>query len=87
VHLRGDPSLFTEPQTVAARAGGGGAGRVTFQPNEEKQFMVALQPQGTSCVVVFSISPTGVPAELTHGGNPDSRVLGVHFDRFEYLKP
>ena len=44
VHLRGDPSLFTEPQTVSARIGGEDAGRVTFQPNEEKQLMVALQP-------------------------------------------
>lgn len=84
VQLRSDPSLFTEPQTVSARVEGREAGRVTFKPNEEKELVVDLQPRDGDCVVSFSVSPTGVPAELTHGGNPDTRVLGVHFDRFEY---
>jgi len=43
--------------------------------------------QGGNCVVEFAVSPTAVPAELTHGLNPDTRVLGVHFDRFQYFKP
>jgi hypothetical protein len=84
VQLRSDPSLFTEPQTVVARVEGQEAGRVTFKPNEEKELVVDLQPREKECVVEFFVSPTGVPAELTHGGNPDTRVLGVHFDRFEY---
>lgn len=84
VQLRSDPSLFTEPQTVSARIEGQEAGRVTFEPNETRELVVELRPQGESCVVEFSISPTGVPAELTHGANPDTRVLGVHFDRFDY---
>ena len=58
---------------------------LTFKPNEETElFVAALQPREDECVVEFSVSPTGVPAELTHGGNPDTRVLGVHFDRFDY---
>jgi hypothetical protein len=60
---------------------------VTFKPNEEKELLVALQPREGNCVVEYSVSPTGVPAELTHGGNPDTRRLGVHFDRFDYVKP
>jgi hypothetical protein len=84
VQLRSDPSLFTAPQTVLARVEGQEAGRVTFKPNEEKELVVALQPRQRECVVEFSVSPTGVPAELTNGGNPDTRVLGVHFDRFDY---
>lgn len=86
VQLRGDPSLFTEPQTVTAQIEGKVAGRVTFRPSETKELIVALQPREGSCVVEFSVSPTGVPAELTHGLNPDTRVLGVHFDRFDYVK-
>lgn len=86
VQLRSDPSLFIEPQTVTARVEGQEAGRVTFKPNEEKQLVVDLQPREENCVVEFSVTPTGVPAELTHGGNPDTRVLGVHFDRFDYSK-
>jgi dolichyl-phosphate-mannose-protein mannosyltransferase len=86
VHLRGDPSLFIEPQTVVARIEGQVAGQVTFKPDEEKELIVALRPREESCVVEFSVSPTGVPAELTLGENPDTRVLGVHFDRFDYEK-
>lgn len=86
VHLRSDPSLFIEPQTVTARIEGQVAGRVTFDPTEEKELVLALRPREESCVVEFSISPTGVPAELTLGANPDTRVLGVHFDRFDYVK-
>ena len=87
MQLRSDPSLFTEPQTVVARSEGEVVARLTFKPNEEKDLVVPLRRQGESCVVEFSVSPTGVPAELTHGLNPDTRVLGVHFDRFEYFKP
>jgi len=87
VQLRGDPSLFTEPQTVVASSEGEVVARLTFDPTEEKELVVPLRPRGESCVVEFSVSPTGVPAELTLGLNPDTRVLGVHFDRFEYVKP
>jgi hypothetical protein len=85
--LRGDPSLFTQPQTVTARVEGEVAGRVTFKPTEERELVVALRPREENCVVEYSVSPTGVPAELTLGRNPDTRVLGVHFDRFDYARP
>ena len=40
---------------------------------------------GTSeCRVVFTVTPTAVPAEVTAGDNPDPRELGVHFNRFVY---
>ena len=86
VQLRGDPSLFTEPQTVAARIGGEDAGRVTFRPNEERELAVTLRPRDGNCVVVFSVSPTRVPAEVSRA-NSDTRELGVHFDRFHYVGP
>jgi len=85
VRLRSDSSLFKEPQTVSARIEGQEVGRATVKPNEDTElFVAALQPREDECVVEFSVSPIGVPAELTHGGNPDTRVLGVHFDRFDY---
>ena len=87
VQLRSDPSLFKAPQTVSAQIEGDAAGSVTFKPTETKELVVALRPREGSCVVEFTISPTGVPAELTHGGNPDTRELGVHFERFDYAKP
>ena len=84
VHLRSDPSLFTEPQTVTARISGRIVGRVTFPPTEERDLSIPIEPQARTCVVDYSVSPTGVPAELTLGGNPDTRVLGVHFERFDF---
>ena len=87
VQLRGDPSLFTELQTITARIDGEVVVRVTMDPAEKKELVVPLQPRGESCVVTFSISPTGVPAELTRRLNTDMRVLGVHFDRLDYVKP
>ncbi|HUH15715.1 MAG TPA: glycosyltransferase family 39 protein [Gaiellaceae bacterium] len=87
VHLRGDPSLFAEPQTVTATVDGREAGRVTFEPSERAELLVPLLPSGGRCVVELSVTPTGVPAELTSGANPDTRVLGVHFDRFDYVRP
>jgi hypothetical protein len=87
VHLRGDPSLFTDPQTVTATVEGEVAARVTFDPSAEEELAVPLTPRDGSCLVEFSVSPTGVPAELTLGANPDTRVLGVHFDRFDYTAP
>lgn len=87
VHLRGDPSLFADAQTVTATVEGEVAGRVTFDPSAKEVLAVPLTPRDGSCVVEFSVSPTGVPAELTLGANPDTRVLGVHFDRFDYRGP
>jgi hypothetical protein len=87
VYLRSDPSLFAEPTTVTARIESQVAGRVTFEPNEESELAVRLSPREGRCVVDFSVSPTGVPAELTLGANSDTRVLGAHFDRFDYARP
>lgn len=87
VYLRSDPSLFADAQTVTATVEGEVAARVTFDPSAEAVLAVPLTPREGSCVVELSVSPTGVPAELTLGANPDTRVLGVHFDRFDYTAP
>jgi hypothetical protein len=87
VQLRSDPSLFTTPQTVVATVAGAVAGRVTFDPGSQTELVLPLTPRDGTCVVDFSVSPTAVPAEVTLGRNPDTRVLGVHFDRFDYTAP
>lgn len=86
VSLSSDPSLFVEPQTVTARVNGTVVADVTFDPEEHVQLAVPLARTDTGeCRVVFTVSPTAVPAEVTGGGNPDPRVLGAHFDQFRYL--
>ena len=44
-----------------------------------------LRPTNGRCVVDFTVPRTVVPAGVTHGKNPDTRELGAHFLRFDYL--
>jgi hypothetical protein len=86
VSLSSDPSLFTGPQTVAARSGGRTLGRVRLQPDGHAVLSVPVAPlAGTDrCRVVYTVSPTAVPKDVTNGENPDPRVLGAHFNVFVY---
>jgi hypothetical protein len=86
VDLSSDANLFLEPQTVVARSNGRVVGRVTFPPEGRAVLSVPVAPaRGTTeCRVVYTVSPTAVPAEVSPGGNPDPRELGVHFNRFVY---
>jgi hypothetical protein len=86
VELSSDANLFLEPQTVVARSNGRVVGRVRFPPEERAVLSVPIEPlSGTNeCRVVYTISPTAVPAEVMPGGNPDPRELGAHFNRFVY---
>jgi hypothetical protein len=86
VELWSDPSLFLEPQTVVARSGGAVVGRVTFDPDGRARLAVPVEPDAATgeCRVVYSVARTAIPAEVTAGANPDSRVLGAHYDRFVY---
>ncbi len=45
---------------------------------------VRPEPGTSECRVVYTVSPTAVPAEVTGGANPDDRELGAHFNRFVY---
>jgi Dolichyl-phosphate-mannose-protein mannosyltransferase len=86
VSLSSDPGLFFRPQTIVARSNGREVGRVRMQPEDRAVLSVPVAPlAGTSdCRVVFTVTPTAVPAEVTAGDNPDPRELGVHFNRFVY---
>jgi hypothetical protein len=76
-----DPQLFSTPQTV--RAGGRS---VTFDPSEAASLTVPLRPRNGVCRVVFTVSPTAVPA-LVLKGSSDTRELGAHFLAFRYAAP
>jgi hypothetical protein len=86
VSLSSDPSLFLEPQTVVARSNGAVVGRVRLRPEGRAVLNVLVSPlRGTSdCRVIYTVTPTAVPAEVIGGENTDPRMLGAHFNRFVY---
>jgi len=86
VSLSSDPGLFFRPQTIVARSNGAIVGRVRLPPERRAVLSVPVAPlAGTKvCRVVYTVTPTAVPAEVTAGDNPDPRELGVHFNRFVY---
>ncbi len=84
VLLRGDPSLFTRPQTVVARSGERVVGSILLPPAEPRRLRVPLTASGGTCEVVFTVTPTAVPAVVTKGANTDTRLLGVHFNAFRF---
>ena len=84
VALHSDATLFPRPQTVVARVSGRRVSRVRFQAPDDVLLRVPLRPAGSGCTVDFDVAPTAVPKEVLGGDNTDDRVLGVHFDAFNY---
>jgi hypothetical protein len=85
VSLSSDAGLFLDPQTVVARSNGSVVGRILLRPEGRAVLSVPVSPiPGTSdCRVVYTVTPTAVPAEV-FGDNTDPRELGVHFNRLVY---
>jgi hypothetical protein len=86
VELSSDGSLFFEPQTVVARSAGEVVGRVRLPAGGQAALAIPLAPSPgeAECRVTFTVTPTGVPSEITGGESDDDRVLGAHFNRFRY---
>ncbi|MGH3137016.1 MAG: glycosyltransferase family 39 protein [Gaiellaceae bacterium] len=86
VSLSSDPSLFLAPQTVVARSNGTVVGRIRLQPEGRAVLSVPVSPipGASDCRVVYTVTPTAVPAEVIGGDNTDQRELGAHFNRFVY---
>ena len=86
VSLSSDSSLFLEPQTVVARSNGAVVGRVRLRDEGRTVLNVPVSPlRGTNhCRVVYTVTPTAVPAEVFGDANTDPRELGAHFNRFVY---
>jgi hypothetical protein len=78
--------LFSDPQTITASVAGRVVERVRLNPTGNEYLTVPLESEDGSCRVVFEISPTAVPAEVTDGASEDQRELGVHFFDFAYSR-
>lgn len=87
VLLQSDPSLFTRPQTVTASVAGRPVASVRVPPDKPRTLRVPLTAAGDTCTATFEVRPTAVPAVVSKGQNPDTRVLGIHFTRFTYAPP
>jgi dolichyl-phosphate-mannose-protein mannosyltransferase len=84
VLLQSDPSLFSQPQTVTASVAGRTVARVRVPPDKSRTLRVPLTAANGTCAATFQIRPTAVPAVVSKGQNPDTRVLGIHFTRFVF---
>jgi hypothetical protein len=86
VALSSDGSLFLDPQTIVARSQGDVVGTLRLPPGARRTMRVPVEPDPATgeCRIVFTVTPTEVPAEVTGGANPDERELGAHFNRFVY---
>jgi hypothetical protein len=63
------------------------AGRsVTFHPKDVVRLTVPLHPRNGICRVIFTVSPTAIPA-LVQPHSADARTLGVRFEQFSYTAP
>jgi hypothetical protein len=76
-----DPKLFRRRQTIVARVGGRVAARTRIPPDGVARVSVPLRPRAGRCSVAFHVSPTAVP------GPGDSRRLGTHLRRLDYVAP
>jgi hypothetical protein len=85
VEVQGDLQLLNEPNTLIIRAGDRAPERVLVDPLlTSSTVRVPLESDGEKCVVRFEVERTAVPNVVTSGRNPDTRVLGLHFNRFDY---
>jgi hypothetical protein len=84
VAMHSDATLFPRPQRVVAAVDGVPVAHARFQAPDDATLRVPLQPEGGTCTVDFTISPTAVPKDVIGGTNVDTRRLGVHFDAFNY---
>ena len=82
VTLHSDPTLLRRPNTVTAKTGGRSVStRVARFGNTTLR--APLRTGEPTCVVRFTVSPTVVPAGVLPGST-DTRLLGAHFDGFDY---
>ena len=77
VTVSSDPHLFHRPQTLTAISTR--LLRFRILPTQVRTVRVPLRPvPERRCVADFTVSPVAVP------GKGDTRLLGLHFDRFLY---
>ena len=69
---------------MTALVGGRQVASVSVAPRAIRELIVRLHPAGGLCTATFTVSPTAIPNVVTKGRNPDTRNLGIHFNRFTY---
>jgi len=86
VELQSDAAIFDQPNIVVVRVGDRVVGRIIVDPRITLvRARIPLEPEdGNTCVVRFTVEDTAIPRVVTNGENPDPRVLGLHFNRFDY---
>ncbi len=84
VDVSSDGSLFLQPQTIVARAGGREVATLVLPPAANRTMRFRLEPdEKGECRVEFTVTPTEVPSRV-NPESADDRVLGAHFNRFTY---
>jgi len=85
VLLQTDANLYKQDQLVTAYVNGRVAGRQQVPPASLARLTVPLVPGPNDvCRVRFRMARTLVPAKVV-AGSTDTRPLGAHFLRFDYL--
>ena len=74
---------LASPQAVQAFVDGKRVARIRLQPNTQAKLRVPLESGKDTCVVMFRVDPTAVPAEVLPDSK-DRRELGAHFNAFVY---
>jgi hypothetical protein len=84
VEVQSDSAIFDEPNTLIIRVGKH-VDRLLVDPLANRvRARIPLESDGDKCVVRFTVADTAIPAVVTNGENTDPRVLGLHFNRFDY---
>jgi hypothetical protein len=86
VTLSSDPALFPRDQVVTAFTGIDTVVTKRVGPRELVTMVVPLSPGAGTCEVHFRMARTAVPSDVLPGSK-DGRVLGIHFNGFDYRAP
>jgi hypothetical protein len=82
VPISTDTGLF---KGVVQRIRINGASTETLRPTETKTLAIPLRPRDGTCSVTLEITPSRVPADFPALHISDTRLLGVHAQRFTYV--
>ena len=85
VEVQSDSALFFGPYISHRSSRREDRRPRAHRPRPAKQVVrVPLESKNGKCVVEFEVDRTAIPKVVTDGENPDPRVLGLHFNRFDY---
>src|SRR5262249_35845209 len=77
-----DPALFHDVVQKIAISGTTTSKAVPLRPTQTRTLVIPLTPRDGRCTVTLDISPARVPANYPRLNLRDTRLLGVHAQRF-----